>query len=549
MRPSERTVLLPHGPSPESRTAFLRKAAELLLETRAWPSTWDIGDSSHLVLEIDLGGEDRGGFYVQFLSEPGESGVLCEVASGFSAGATGVRPTPAQRDAMVSRGFSDGLQGNFRREFVFDAPDAATAILDETFMVLAAALGFRPGAAVRATVRHRKRSRSETVLDGLGCDDVVELLTRRGALAARSRPGEPPSGGATVEASMGGLAFSLHLANAVAQSSRFRLVAARARVGKAPDAAAANPFNAATGLGRSWVREGDAYLEASFRVADVTEAGFHHWLDAWGLALATATSWYRRIAVGPPGAYRLSPIHFDALFHDAERIARCHLKPAAQADAVEAFVAHLRACAPEERGSVDAWAFFATHAAAHPDVAVPIGARFVSRVQAPELISWLERIDGVRAVVTASGELEVSHAVRSATWVLPPGAVRRLALRPERFALSVEIELDGVAAEVVVGTEDFHFAPSEARVDLGGVAFVLHEMPASVSWFETRLRLRSVEREIAWAGAVPCGGAIAWLHAALAGAERVGLSCGAERSRLDAVLAGAARSWRATADV
>ncbi len=542
-RPSARSIALPCGPSADDRRALVRAIAELLLEIRAWPSASEVGDSSHLILDTEISGEQ---VYVQFLSEPDERGVLCEIVSGFYTAGPGYRPTPGQREAMVSHGFSDGLKANFRKELVFDAPDAATTIAEQVLSLIGSALGWSPESAIKGKITHCRRACAAAVFDGLTRSDVVELLTRHGVEARAPKRGEGPEERVTVEGSIRGRIFTFHLGSAVEGTSRYRVIVARAHVGEGVEPAAANPFNAATTFGRSWVSGGQAYVEASLRVVGITEDAIHHWLDAWGVALATAKNWYRRIAVSPPGAYSLSPFHFDEHAHNVQRMARCHVKPAAEGAAFEAFVAEVHASKPSEGGQVDAWSFFERYAAAHPDVAMPIEARFLSSAKPADLVSWLDRIDGVEAKVNASGDLEVSHVVPGGTLVLAPRAVRRVALCPERFAVLAGVEANGSVLDVAIGTDDFYFAPAEATVKLGSITFEVDEMPALVSWLETRLRLRSLEREIAWAGAAPCGGPLAWLSGALAGAERVGLACEVERARFEVVLAGAERSWRAT---
>ena len=333
-------------------------------------------------------------------------------------------------------------------------------------------------------------------------------------------------------------------AHRVESTSRYRLIAARARVGSGLDAAAANPFNALTGLGRSWVSGGEAYVEASLRVADMTEEGVHHWLDGWSTALGTATYWYRRIALHAGEELSLESRHFDEHFHNLQRMARSHVKPREEEAAINALIAEVRAGAPSLLGQFDVWSFFERYAAAKPGTAMPIEERFVSSASVADLESWLVRVDGVGATLTATGELEIAHVVPGGTLVVAPAAVRRVSLSQERFAVSLMLEAGGPALrEVVIATDDFYFAPDEPRITLGSTDFVATDMPAMVSWFEARQRLRALEREIAWAGARPSGVPIAWLRGALAGAERVGLACAAERRRFESVVEGAQRSW------
>jgi hypothetical protein len=298
-------------------------------------------------------------------------------------------------------------------------------------------------------------------------------------------------------------------------------------------------------LGRSWVREGDAYVEASLRVAGVTEVAIHEWLQRWCAALATASYWYRRVERGGSEALTLMPFHFAPVFHDLLRLARCHVKPEAVDAAIKAFV---DAEGQRERASANGdepRTFFEGYAAAHPETAMPVEGRFVSGTSASDILLWLERLEGLQTKVTAAGALEIAHVVLGGTLILSPGAVRRVAVLTERLALSVEIEGAG-ALEIIIGPQDFHFLPCEGRVVIEGVTFVAADMPARIAWFETRKRLRALEREMAWAGPLGCGGDLAWMHGALAGAERIGLVCTAERGRLERVLAAARRSRVAT---
>ena len=139
----------------------------------------------------------------------------------------------------------------------------------------------------------------------------------------------------------------------------------------------------------------------------------------------------------------------------------------------------------------------------------------------------------------------MSHAVAAGALPVVPSQVRSLAFSRERFALSITIDRGNGPIEIVVDTDGFDFHPEEARIELDGVTFVVADMAATVGWFETRQRLRALEREMAWAGALGCGGALAWMNGALAGAERAGLACGEERVRFDAILAAARRSLAA----
>lgn len=543
-RPSTRSFTF--GGASASRTSVVKAIAEGLLEIRTWPSAGELGDASHLVLETELDGEEH---YVQFLSEPGARGVLCEIASGFYAKASepsAFRSTPAQSAEMESRGFSDGLESNHRKKLVFDAPDAATTIASEVLALLGDVFGWSASSTIHATLRHNRRSPTAIVFDGLSRGDVLELLVRHGLEARSVQERDASSESATLEAALEGCVYQIHMANRVEGTPRYRLLAARAQVGRDIDPAAANPFNALTGLGRSWVDDGTAYLEASLRVVGVTEEAFHSWLEGWETALTTARSWYRRIELRAETELALGSHHFDARVHDVHRMARCHVKPAAEERAMDAFADHARAPEQESADAIDAWRFFEGWAAAHPTEAMPIEERFVSAASATDLGPWLERLDGVRATVTASGEMEIRHAVPGGTLVLSPPLVRRVAFSSERFAVSVVLAGDGGPAEVFIGTSDFYFSPGDPRVELDGVQFHVADMPASMSWFETKQRLRTLERHIAWAGPLACGAALAGMSAALEGAERVGLACSAERERFDAILAAARRSFKSS---
>ena len=498
-RPSGRTGSLPGGTSVGDRDALLQVIAECLLEIRAWPAASEIGDSSHLILDTHVGGAS---LYAQFISEPGERGLLCEVASGFYGDAAAYRPTPDQRRAMVSRGFSDGLAGNFQADLVFDAPDAARSIAEQTLNILGSVFGWIPASRITATVHHGRRVEPEIVFNGLSPGDVIELLTRSGLEASRSGgPSSARAKGTTVDSAVGGRLFTMSFADSVAGTSRFRTVTARARVGSGIDAAATNPFNALTSTGRNWVQDGEPLS--------------------------------------------LLPVHFDVGFHMMQRMARCHVKPAAEEAALAAFRHSLRSASAAGADDTPAWTFFESHVAAHPEVAAPREVTFVATASATEIVPWLERLDGVGPVVTPSGDLEVSHAVAAGALLVVPSQVRSLAFSRERFALCITIDRGNGPVEIVVDTDGFDFHPEEARIEIDGVTFVVADMAATVGWFETRQRLRALEREMAWAGALGCGGAIAWMNGALAGAERAGLACGEERVRFDAILAAARRSLAA----
>jgi hypothetical protein len=540
-RPSGRSFELPHGPSDQDRAALVKAIAEGLLEINSWLSSAEIGDSSYLVLETSVAGKS---LYAQFLSAPGEATLLCEFDSGFYTDASSFRPSPEQRQAMVSHGFSDGLTGNFRKELVFDAPDAATTIAEQTIAVLGNVLGWSPEAPITAKLQHERRLRAALVFDGLSRDDALAVLARHG-LEARSALGPEPSPDvATVDAAAGGVRFTLQLQHKVENSARFARLTVLARVGERVAPHGSNPFNALTGLGRSWVRDGVAYLEETLRVVGITGSALHEWLRGWEIALATARYWYRRVELSDGAEVTLALRHFDPRFHNLLRIARSHVKPAAEEAAIAAFFDSARAPEHEADDGIDAWAFFEGYAAAHPDEGMPIEAKFVSSASAADIVSWLERIDGVEATLEASGDLEIRHAVPGGTLRVSPASVRRVAMSPQRFALSVTIERRSGQHEVQIGTDDFYFAPDEARIDIEGIELWVPAMPPCIGWFETKQRLRAVERELAWAGPLPCGASIAWLCGALAGAERVGIVCTAEQARLASVLEGARRSIR-----
>jgi hypothetical protein len=446
-RPSGRTFPLPHGSTARDRETLIQAIATGLLEIRTWPSPGEVGDWSHLVLETDVGGRT---LYAQFLSEPVDRGLLCEFASGFYGDASAYRATPAQRGAMVSHRFTDGLMGNFRREdLAFDAPDAARAIAEQTLSVLGSVFGWSPTSAITATLHHGRRADRNLAFDGLTRDDVVEFLTRHGLEARRVAATDAAPDGATVEAASDGYRFTVHFTDPVEESSRFGTIAARARVSEAD-------------------------VESTLLAVDVTEVEIHEWLEQWRATLATAS-----------------------------------------------------------------------HRHGHVDIAVPVEVKLVSFAAASDLVPWLARLNGLETSVTTAGALEIAHAVRGGTLVLSPSAVRHIALSPDGLLLSVTVERAG-ALDLMIGPQDFHFAPGEARIELEGTTFVFAQRPAGVSWFETRRRLRALEREMAWAGPLACGGAIAWMHAALAGAERIGLVCTAERERFESVLAAARRSLAAT---
>jgi hypothetical protein len=541
-RPSGRTTALPSGSSAQDRDALLRAIADALLEIRAWPPSSEIGDSSHLILETEVSGQT---FYVQFRSEPRERTLFCEIASGFFGDAAAYHHNPEQGRAMSSRGFSDGIAGNFCKEIVFDAPDAAPTIAGQTLTLLGSVFGWSPDSQITAKIHHGRRASSAPVFDGLSRKDVVELLRRHGLDARPTAAGDIAPQDATVEAASRGCRFTVHFADAVEKTSRFRLIAARARVGSGIDPAATNPFNALTWCGRSWVQNGEAYVESSLRVVGVTEEALHGWLQRWAAVLATARYWYRRVELAAGQEIALQPVHFDVGFHDVHRMARCHVKPSAEEAAIGAFAEYSRTARPPSDG-IDPWTFFETYAAAHPHDAAPIEEKFVASASASDIVPWLERLDGIQATVTASGALEISHAVSRGTLLVAPATVRRVALSPERFGVSATIAgADGVR-DVLIGTEDFYFTPDEGHVEIEGMAFAFPNMPAAITWFETKQRLRALEREMAWAGPLGCGGAIAWVRGALAGAERSGLVCGPERERFECVLEAARRSRKAS---
>jgi hypothetical protein len=541
-RPSARTLELPRGPTAPDRAALLEAIAAGLLEVRGWRSAGEIGDSSFLCLDTDVGGK---AFYVQFLSRPGRAGLLCEVASGVYADASMLHPTPEQGRAMESLGFSDGRESNFRKELVFDAPDAAVSIAAQTLSVLEGVFGWRPESVVSAKLVHSRSVGLGLVLNGLTPDEVVELLTRHGVVARLTPGSEAARGSATVDAAMRGGVVTVQLLDPVENTPRYRAIAARARVGSDVDPRAANPFNALTWAGRSWVKDQDAYVESTTGVVGVTEDAFGDWLQRWDGALSAARYWYRRIALSAGQPIALTPLHFSAAFHNVHRMARSHVKPAAEEAALEAFGEYARSTEEKSEKGLDAWAFFERYTKENPAAAMPIECEFVSSATAADLVPWLERIDGLQVKATETGALEVFHAVPGGTLLLSPSAVRRVALSPERFGLSAAVERGGRVLDVLIGSDDFYFAPSEGRVELeSGITFVA-EMRASISWFETKHRLQALERELAWAGTLASGATLGWMAGALSGAEAVGLACGAERLRFDNALEAARRSWKA----
>ena len=147
-RPLRRTVALPRGPSRQDRDALVRAIAEALIEIHTWPSHGEVEGSSFVILDTEVGGKL---FYAQFLSKPAEDGLLSELASGFygdASSASSFRATPEQARAMVSNGFSSGLEGNFRKRLVFDTPDAAAAIAEQTLTILGSVFGWSPESPV-----------------------------------------------------------------------------------------------------------------------------------------------------------------------------------------------------------------------------------------------------------------------------------------------------------------------------------------------------------------------------------------------------------------
>lgn len=82
--------------------------------------------------------------------------------------AAAYRPTSDQRRAMVSRGFSDGLAGNFQANLLFDTPDAARSIAEQTLSILGSVFGWTPASVVTAAVHHGRRLEPELVKRVLG---------------------------------------------------------------------------------------------------------------------------------------------------------------------------------------------------------------------------------------------------------------------------------------------------------------------------------------------------------------------------------------------
>lgn len=526
-RPWEREVVLPSARDDASRERLVEAIADLLVATKTWADDDEIGDSNFLILTTRVQGM---GLYVQFLSDPFERGLWWEVESGFYGAADSFHPTDAQRRAMTENGFSDGREGNFQRIGAFARPEDARPIAETTLRILGDVFGWTPETAITARLHASRQATARWTHDSLSFGMVEGLLLRHGIDARRRSEanGARDDESAAVDAAMNGLAFEVFLSEPDAsKKGRFRRLSAKAIMPTRAPGGAVNLFNRCTPDGRSWIDgDGQVAVAMSTSIAGLSDASFRAWLSTWRRVLTTARRWYRRVDATPHGEpLAFAEAEFGAIGEALAHAARTHVRASAEWKAIAAFMEHVRSFPDAD---VTVWDWFAGHAAAHPDDAVPVSAKFPSGARASDVTEWVARLDGIDARVREDGLVDVKHVVEGARLVIDPARVRAIAFERDAFALRITLEAGGAPIAVVISGDD--------------VRFTLDAAAAEVGWFETRARLRLLERDVAWAAVARCERSIAWMQRALDAAARAGIACASERERFEAIAAFARRS-------
>lgn len=124
-------------------------------------SGWKIGDFNYLVVSVEP--DEDTSLFVQFWSEPGE-GVLTEVSSGECYPGAIRYIGPAQREALIARGYTlGGNVRNYQRESVIDSPAAAEAAALEVLQIFFEVFGYRGQWRLEVERHHGERAEHDPV--------------------------------------------------------------------------------------------------------------------------------------------------------------------------------------------------------------------------------------------------------------------------------------------------------------------------------------------------------------------------------------------------
>ena len=153
-------------------------------------SGWKIGDFNYLVVSVAPDADTS--LYVQFGSEPGER-VLTEVSSGEWCPSAIRYIGPAQREALVARGYAlGGRARNYQKELVIDSPAAAEAAALDVLQVFFEVFGYR-GQWRLDVERHRgERADHDAVYTSVTPEDFAIVATRAGWKATVTKSGDAP---------------------------------------------------------------------------------------------------------------------------------------------------------------------------------------------------------------------------------------------------------------------------------------------------------------------------------------------------------------------
>ncbi len=210
-----------------------QRLSDLLLVLATWSpgnlgSHWLVSDSTFLVVSFDAAGCSP---FVQFLSEPIESAVLCEVSSTDYDEARATVLTPEKDKLLLGPlGFEKREPpANYRREVSVRDESEARRVARSTAEVLVTALGYDGSSDLTASLVADRAARPRFIHERLHADELRWLLGRWGR-RAELLPRDKEDAVAPVQWNFGGVPVRATLSGRVKRRSLYRQLTLRAHV-------------------------------------------------------------------------------------------------------------------------------------------------------------------------------------------------------------------------------------------------------------------------------------------------------------------------------